>query len=853
MSGAGGGGRARWVRQAWLPAALAAGQLAVWPLGPLAAGAAVDPVRAWQLTAVTVAVGVALTFRAAAPVAAWTVTLAAVSCAGPLGLDNEALVVPFGDVVALYAVAVRRTLRVGVLCAAAGTVVSTLVADVLTEPDVVAGSVAVTIAADALVSGVAYTAVIVFGRTSRRRTARREAVRVHVARAADHELAAAAHERERLSQELHDVSAHHLTAVVVQLAAAQRLRDPALTAQALDVARTSGRAASRSLQRLVALADRADPPSAAGLPDLVAGFTRLGLHIDLRQTPLTAPPSMSAAAPDPPGLPRSPAAVPHGSATDPRGPAAGDAGRQDADPGGSGPAGGAQGADGGPLHPDIAEAVHLIAQEALTNVLRYAPGAAVTVAVTRTAGAVTLTVEDTGQSTGGGFDLGAGAGIPGMRARAARLRGTLSAGPRPGGGWSVRAVLPAAPDPVRPAMPLTPAENRWRRSRPGQVLDALLIVLAAGLPVFLGAVGRAEEGGQPLFTGPGDAAVTLLFLAASCGPLWWRRRAPVTVLVAMLVLGIGAAVAGRLGPDDAGFGLVAPLALAGLVVPVYAAGRYGTGHPALTWLAAAGAGAGAAVAVVARFLRPADLAGDGGAAQLWVGVVFVTALCAAAFSLLALPWWLTGVLVARHHARADRRDRVALRDVADRAVRAARDERARIAEGLRAQVLSHTSALLAAAGAGGTPAAETVTASLGHARAALTAMRELLTVLRVSTTTAPRAAQPTLAGLAELCGGGAGVLLDVRGAGAVPLEVELCAFRVVEAVLPIGAAVVRVEHGPDALRLCVQRLAGPVPRQVLAALRERVDAVGGSLVTTRPGGDAWQLDASLPTTEGVPA
>ncbi|WP_326999816.1 hypothetical protein OHA72_32365 [Dactylosporangium sp. NBC_01737] len=138
-------------------------------------------------------------------------------------------------------------------------------------------------------------------------------------------------------------------------------------------------------------------------------------------------------------------------------------------------------------------------------------------------------------------------------------------------------------------------------------------------------------------------------------------------------------------------------------------------------------------------------------------------------------------------------------------------------------------------------------------------MRELLTVLRVSAATAPRAAQPTLAGLAELCG--AGVDLQVHGDGQVPLEVELCAFRVVEAVLPIGAALggpalVRIEHGPDMLRLCVQRLASPVPRPVLAALRERVDAVGGSLAT-RAGGagheHGWQLDASLPMTEVVPS
>ncbi|GAB3846991.1 histidine kinase dimerization/phosphoacceptor domain-containing protein [Dactylosporangium cerinum] len=238
--------RIGWGRKVRLPAAFTAAQLAAWPLGPLAFGAPVDPVPAGQLTAITLVVGVALSVRAAAPVAVWAVILAAVSCTEPFGLQDQALVVPFADLIALYTVAARRTLRVSVLCAAAATLVSTLVADVLTEADPVAGSFALTAGADAALSAVVYAAVVVFGRSLRRRTARQEAVRVHVARAADHERAAAAHERERLSQELHDVSAHHLTAVVVQLAAAQRLRDPAMTAQALDVARTSGRSAASS-------------------------------------------------------------------------------------------------------------------------------------------------------------------------------------------------------------------------------------------------------------------------------------------------------------------------------------------------------------------------------------------------------------------------------------------------------------------------------------------------------------------------------------------------------------------------------------------------------------------------------
>ena len=53
---------------------------------------------------------------------------------------------------------------------------------------------------------------------------------------------------------------------------------------------------------------------------------------------------------------------------------------------------------------------------------------------------VRLTVDDDGQATGApGPD---GFGLVGMAERAKVLGGTLEAGPRPGGGWSVAAVLP---------------------------------------------------------------------------------------------------------------------------------------------------------------------------------------------------------------------------------------------------------------------------------------------------------------------------------------------------------------------------------------------------------------------------
>ncbi|MCM0640032.1 sensor histidine kinase [Cellulomonas wangsupingiae] len=91
-------------------------------------------------------------------------------------------------------------------------------------------------------------------------------------------------------------------------------------------------------------------------------------------------------------------------------------------------------------------AVVRILGEALTNVLRHAPGAAsVEVTVRRTPTTVEVDVLDSG-GTRPGTGGGTGRGIVGMSERAALLGGHVSAGPRLGGGWQVRAVLPWSDD-----------------------------------------------------------------------------------------------------------------------------------------------------------------------------------------------------------------------------------------------------------------------------------------------------------------------------------------------------------------------------------------------------------------------
>jgi len=88
-------------------------------------------------------------------------------------------------------------------------------------------------------------------------------------------------------------------------------------------------------------------------------------------------------------------------------------------------------------------AVYRIVQEALANVLRHSPSAMAWVSVEYTQRSLLITIEDNGMgSCDDAATQGSGYGIMGMRERAGALGGTLEAGPRPGGGFRVRASLP---------------------------------------------------------------------------------------------------------------------------------------------------------------------------------------------------------------------------------------------------------------------------------------------------------------------------------------------------------------------------------------------------------------------------
>lgn len=98
------------------------------------------------------------------------------------------------------------------------------------------------------------------------------------------------------------------------------------------------------------------------------------------------------------------------------------------------------------LPPAVDLAAYRILQESLTNVLRHAGVTLARVRVTREGADLVLEVTDNGPASSAdprqGADGRTGSGIAGMRARAEALGGEFEAGPRPEGGFVVRARLP---------------------------------------------------------------------------------------------------------------------------------------------------------------------------------------------------------------------------------------------------------------------------------------------------------------------------------------------------------------------------------------------------------------------------
>ncbi|MDR7274793.1 sensor histidine kinase [Catenuloplanes atrovinosus] len=235
-----------------------------------------------------------------------------------------------------------------------------------------------------LVMTAGWIAAVVIGAWLRATDARRRRLRDSIRRA----------ERTALARDLHDVAAHHLTALIIQAQVAQVA--PGETRTALAEIERAGVEALDSLRRVARLLrdPNAEPETPGTVADLVAAFA-----------------ARDPAAPDRPAI--------EARLDLPNGPQPRD------------------------WPPGVALALYRITQEALTNVARHAHDARhVTVTLAHDRRSIRLTITDDGQKGTGTEDRPAGGhGIEGMRERAAALGGTLTAAPD--GGWAVRLTLPA--------------------------------------------------------------------------------------------------------------------------------------------------------------------------------------------------------------------------------------------------------------------------------------------------------------------------------------------------------------------------------------------------------------------------
>ena len=202
---------------------------------------------------------------------------------------------------------------------------------------------------------------------------------------------AVADERVRIARELHDVVAHTLSVIVLQAGAGRRIapQQPERAATVLGGIEALGREALGDMRRLVGMLrtgperEHEPQPSLERLPALADRVRSAGLAVDVRT---------------------------EGEAR--------------------------------PLPPGVDLSAYRIVQEALTNTLRHAGAARAEVVVRYGDAGVEVEVTDDGRgpSVNG---AGGGNGLAGMRERVGMFGGELEVGAQAGGGFRVRALLPA--------------------------------------------------------------------------------------------------------------------------------------------------------------------------------------------------------------------------------------------------------------------------------------------------------------------------------------------------------------------------------------------------------------------------
>ena len=201
-------------------------------------------------------------------------------------------------------------------------------------------------------------------------------------------------ERTRIARELHDVVAHHVSAIVIRAQAAERLAPgrPEVAVEAVRWIADAGKEALTGMRHAVQVLREADgdravelapQPTLADLRGIVERLAPVGLDVEI-------------ALPDP--LPA--------------------------------------------VDPQVELAAVRIAQEGVTNALRHAEARRAVVRVAEEAGHLVVAVDDDGRSGKAPALSASGHGLRGMAERAAACGGRLDIARSDLGGWSVRATLP---------------------------------------------------------------------------------------------------------------------------------------------------------------------------------------------------------------------------------------------------------------------------------------------------------------------------------------------------------------------------------------------------------------------------
>jgi signal transduction histidine kinase len=310
----------------------------------------------------------------------------------PLLPAEEFNAIPVAVMVAAYSVGARRGWRIAWVAGGLAAVAILAVGQVARPPSQLAANM---FAFDLVLAGTG-AGVLVHSRRHRLLTLERRALVAEQTREEEARRQVAA-ERLRMAREVHDVVAHNLTLVNAQSSVAEYLlrSDPEAAARALNDITQHSREALDELRATVGLLRQPDDeprdgddalrpvPGLGDLDGLLAVHRASGAAVTLTTE--------------------------------------------------------------GEAHalPTVSDlAAYRIVQEALTNARKHAPDAPVRVTLRWSGTALELQIDNEGARGARVPGPGTGHGLIGMRERAHATGGTLEAGPRPGGGFTVAATLP---------------------------------------------------------------------------------------------------------------------------------------------------------------------------------------------------------------------------------------------------------------------------------------------------------------------------------------------------------------------------------------------------------------------------